>query len=546
MFGDRFIQYTHSLIINLDLILMDMNINIAPVFYIFMAKQNLKSASFIFFEETSKLDLDSKEIQTYCTTLWVINNLVKSLLVSNTESLINLTIDFNDFPNFEYDLSFLKLLNRCCHLKKLKVLFPTRNISTDTIFFLKQNNIEFSLTLSSFKLFNSQKISHCLNTFTNLKRLILFDCQIFRIDNFSSLINLEYLSLAHNYIYEIDPNIFFPKLKVLDLKYNNLCSIPKILFLSNLKYLDVSYNYISDIQDLSNLRKLQEFKAHNNLISDVQSLNNLTNLKTLFLANNEIVDISPLSRLVNLVSLELSFNSITKALIFNNFKSLQFLLLCDNEINKFHISDDSQLLSLTQLNLANNKLSTLKNIDKLINLKGLVVSSNKLTELSDGILNLKELTSLYLTDNEIKGCFTIKNGYFNKLKFFEINNNLISNIKIENNSLQNVISLSLTHNQLQKIEFINNEESIFNSFLPRIENLKLNNNQIESMEWLKDIAFNSRLKFVNLSGNKIKTIEKLNNLQYLHIFNLAQNKINNYTNLSFYSQVQDLILKAKY
>jgi len=162
-------------------------------------------------------------------------------------------------------------------------------------------------------------------------------------------------------------------------------------------------------------------------------------------------------------------------------------------VTDFYLSADTLRCNLsfdgaTELYFFYFGISKIINLDSLVNLSSLDLSSNQLTKIE----NLDYLVNLTYLDLRI-----------NQLTIIE---NL--------DSLVNLITLYLSGNQLTTIE---NLETLVN-----LNTLDLNYNQITTIENLDSLV---NLTYLDLSGNQLTTIENLDSLVNLTYLILSYNQL---------------------
>ena len=118
-----------------------------------------------------------------------------------------------------------------------------------------------------------------------------------------------------------------------------------------------------------------------------------------------------------------------------------------------NIGNIEKLTKLTHLTISNNKLTTLKGIENLTNLKSLDVNnSNKLTSLK-GIENLTNLESLYFSNSNIKLLNYVNN--LKKLTHISFHNTpAYDKIFLDNNNMNFLKMVSKKNNRKSKIDNI--------------------------------------------------------------------------------------------
>ncbi|MHA1648481.1 MAG: leucine-rich repeat domain-containing protein [Promethearchaeota archaeon] len=126
------------------------------------------------------------------------------------------------------------------------------------------------------------------------------------------------------------------------------------------------------------------------------------------------------------------------------FPNLYKLQLQTNKIKKLRILDDCENLEI--LNLSDNRINSagLALLPKISGLKSADFSFNKIDSL-ENFTNLREIESLYLSQNELKEIPPLPN--LSKLKFLDLTGNPIK--KLENlQYLESLISLKIDDSRL--------------------------------------------------------------------------------------------------
>ena len=203
------------------------------------------------------------------------------------------------------------------------------------------------------------------------------------------------------------PDEFFVKevlLKSIDFSNNQIKSLPKrIFFCKALVELVLANNNIEQLPDLSSLLNLESLLINNNKLIKTPSISGLSKLKTLNLSNNKLtnVELSSFSGLINVEQLILRSNIISQIppTLFKDLKKLILLDISENQMTSFESL--TELTSLDSLLLAFNRLSSFKGIEKFPNLTVLDLKNNKLKGLDVGVINLKKLKTLDVSNNDL-------------------------------------------------------------------------------------------------------------------------------------------------
>lgn len=194
----------------------------------------------------------------------------------------------------------------------------------------------------------------------------------------------------------------------------------------------------------------------------------------LFLTRNEITVLPPsLSNLQRLECLQLTFNFLEalpqeigeltslKALYvaFNllrsipeeigQLSSLRELMLTANQLESVPQSI-SQLINLEELFISCNRLNELPNLSRMVKLRILLASGNRLTRIPDGTLNLIHLQRLNLNSNRIT---EIPDNLtrLSHLRELYLSRNLLREIPFSFHSFTHLRDLDLSHNQITEV-----------------------------------------------------------------------------------------------
>ena len=180
-----------------------------------------------------------------------------------------------------------------------------------------------------------------------------------------------------------------------------------------------------------------------------------------------------------------------------------------NNIFKINIKDNQA----TEINLNNNKYGN-EILDIIYELK-----FNELTELKLGnnsindinmleFLECKRLEILYLNNNEIQDITVFKKVKFNNLKTLDLGNNKISDINVFSESLENLEELNLSNNNISDINVLERAKFI------KIKLLNLSKNDIYNIKTLEKMKFKD-IQYMDLSSNKINENKCSSTINYL-------------------------------
>jgi len=192
-------------------------------------------------------------------------------------------------------------------------------------------------------------------------------------------------------------------------------------------------------------------------------------------------------------------------------ENLKVLSLVD--LNLVEIPEEIiQLTNLTWLYLHNNQLTGLpEEISQLTKLTRLSLHNNQLTNLPSGITNFTNLTWLYLHNNQLSR-LPKEIAKLKALDRLYLNNNELTNLPKEITKLTKLKELYLSGNKLTSLP-----KGISN--LTNLARLDLSNNQITNLP--KEIIKLTKLGWLFLQNNQLtnlpKGIDKLSNLIKLHL-----------------------------
>lgn len=365
------------------------------------------------------------------------------------------------------------------------------------------------LDLSDNDLSGTESALGALASLNYLEQLSLSNCKISEIPDsvFSSKYLLEGLDLSYNKLKDVDfltltdsktqADMPFTELKELFLQGNYISDI------SNLSYVDGDGNVVSrtpNVKVLTLSRDLNYIeydtkengekvfrdveKYEYNILSsmDIKPIGLMEGLTTLWLGNNFIEDIEPIANCKLLTTLDLSGNSISA-------KSVG---------PEDGLAPLSELESLVCLKLDGNNIHTIYSLRYLRYLEILSLSNNSITDFSDKVPGLNNLTYLDLDGNQLKS-FNAKNYPKLTRLYLENQRKYDSETKEYTKTLTQVLGLDKA---------------------PELVELRLNHNDLE-VESIESIAVLTKLEYLSLSGSKVANLEFLKDLTLLRHLELA-------------------------
>ncbi len=298
-----------------------------------------------------------------------------------------------------------------------------------------------------------------------------------------------------------------------------------VCFSSDAAELDLSGLGLREISCLSLCTELQRLNLTDNEISDLSPLMDLQNLEQLRLAGNQITDLRQLMGMTGLRYLDVSRNAVSETSALAGLTKLQSLDLSDNPIRDF--SGLRKLVNLETLRLENTGITDedlvdLYDLNRLIVLtldrneglgsEAMSVLKGKLRNcsVSHGTLVLlvclagedfrTDITSLRIESTEMSTLYGLEK--FDRLETVELGRNRIENLTPFQNShsRDKIRYLDLSFNRIQDISPL--------SALSSLETLDLRSNQIVS---LRPLMRMTQLKKLDISGNPLqeKQVEEL-------------------------------------
>ena len=214
---------------------------------------------------------------------------------------------------------------------------------------------------------------------------------------------LEFLRLSHNNIEDVTPLKELTNLKHLYISHNRIVDVSPLGKLTNLVDFDISINYIADASVAKNYSKLNMFNAIRNKITDISYLDTITGLKILNVKKNNVSNIDSIKDLVGLEVLNLEDNKNLGGIkVIKNLTKLKELNLNNCEIDDADVTGDifAGLNGVVEIDLSNNRLTSVDFLANCTELNNLYLDNNKLTSL-DVLRGKTKLTALRFSGNEV-------------------------------------------------------------------------------------------------------------------------------------------------
>jgi Leucine-rich repeat (LRR) protein len=329
-----------------------------------------------------------------------------------------------------------------------------------------------------------------LSSLRSLQKLYIQDNSLISLEDRAlvGLISLQILNASNNFLVTLPPELFHSSrdIKEIYLQNNSISVLAPGLLegLDQLLVLDFSSNELT-----SNCVNRNTFSG-------------LVRLVVLNLASNDItrIDSHVFQDLYSLQILNLEKNGIEVIMenAFSSLSNLHALTLTHNKLSHLEPYHFTRLYVLNQLFLDNNRIKTIhpRTFENCTNLQDLGISGNALTEVPDGIRQLRYLKTLDLGENRIS--------------------------KLMNNSfegLDQLYGLRLIDNELRNIS-----RDAF-SALPSLQVLNLACNKIQVVDQ-GAFGTNPTLRAIRLDGNLLTEIDGIfTHLPGLVWLNVSDNQL---------------------
>ena len=272
----------------------------------------------------------------------------------------------------------------------------------------------------------------------------------------------------------------------------NAASMEQISKLTDVEEIDFyDCTKISDFDRLSGMPSLLSIDLEGSSESeselDLTGIEKIATLESLYIYRFESVDLMELRNATQLKSLWVEDS--------NNITNLNGL---------------AGLTNLTQLDLISDRISDLRPLSALTNLKALALSWNSITSLT-GLEGLTNLTDLILDGNQVSDLQPLTN--LRHLTDLCINGNRITSLTgLE--ALTNLTRLSLDGNQISDLQPISN--------LTNLEKLSFQENQISDLQPISNLT---NLTLLDIRWNNITSLSGLENLTNLTDIYAAANPL---------------------
>ncbi|KAI5960109.1 uncharacterized protein KGF55_004832 [Candida pseudojiufengensis] len=460
-----------------------------------------------------------------------LNKNLKILCINGETRLIgrkdNYPKSFLEFKNLKLNSSY----SICLNFSKFNQL---TSLSLSNLSFIQTRELNFPKNIKKLELIDCMISSHISSFPDSLRFLYIMggkwkikkNCNLSKLlklkieniddvqdlnDKISSCLNLLRLEVINSPIYITQRFRFPSSLKILKLINVKLKGIHKLAFPSLLEIVNLESNEINFLIKNSNLKILR--MDSNCLEADINASE--LSVKDLILSNNP-----------NLTSIELNSNttylnvSKTKinSIIGDNLSKLILDECKETDWNQFKFPRQ-----IIQLSIQNSEITKFEIFEKLLKLKNLNLSNNKITRMN--LNNFENLQNIDLSFNSLE---ELKIEDFPcSIKSIKCDSNFINKIDLE--KLENLEWLQLQNNQLKSVADLNN--------LPtNLKNLNLSSNEFQEI-LNTEFQIPKNLQFLTLNQCKIHKFDKILIPNSLISLNLSNNKLNFKTfEIEFYHQ----------
>lgn len=285
--------------------------------------------------------------------------------------------------------------------------------------------------------------------------------------------------------------------------FRQFTKVVQILLTSN-----TDENLLSEILDSNNLSHLTKLSINTDVVTALpESIGNLSKLIDLEVINTRITSLpESFTNLSTLTRVILSFNNLL--MLPENIDKLENLkvLVVNNNLTSLPESIGN-LSQLSYLSVSHNDLSTIpESIGNLTQLRELIISHNHLTSLPESIGNLTKLTLIFASHNKLTSVpATI--GNLSELYKLDLEDNHLTSLPESIGNLSKLSDLLIMNNKLTSLP-----ESMAN--LSELEELAINN-RVRVPESLKKLV-SKRRERGNANANANNTGDLTNNMFTLY------------------------------
>lgn len=357
-----------------------------------------------------------------------------------------------------------------------------------------------SLTYLDLSVNNLEKLPDAITSLIGLEELYLNDTYLeFLPANFGRLINLRILELRDNNLITLPKSMSrLQQLQRIDIGNNEFTELPEVIgHLINLTELWCDGNRIRRINcNVANLKELIHFDGSNNLLQYLPTdIGNWQKCQEMCISTNELEELPfSIGMVKSLIALKADENQLQELPdSICELENLEELMVSHNDLFKlpttigllrrlrFLTADENLLrilpnelcscISLTILSVRGNKLTKIPvDIGRLTQLRVINVVNNFLTQLPVTILNLRQLSALWISDNQSQPLMPLQKEFNEELQCYYLTCYLLPQVLNTTNST-NPDGTSKAQNDYYASE--NCDASPQNEHLNALENLSL-------------------------------------------------------------------------
>lgn len=305
-----------------------------------------------------------------------------------------------------------------------------------------------SLTYLDLSVNNLEKIPDAITSLLGLEELYLNDTFLeFLPANFGRLVNLRILELRDNNLITLPKSMSrLTQLRRIDIGNNEFTELPEVIgHLVSLRELWCDGNRIRRINcNVSTLKDLIHFDGSNNLLQSLPTdIGNWQRCQELCLSTNELEELPfSIGMMKSLVALKVDENQLQELPdSISELQNLEELMVSHNDLFRLpttigllrqlrFLTADENLLrilpnevcscsALTILSVRGNKLTKIPvDIGRLTNLRVLNIVNNFIAQLPVTILNLRQLSALWISDNQGQPLMPLQKEFNEETQFY--------------------------------------------------------------------------------------------------------------------------------
>lgn len=292
---------------------------------------------------------------------------------------------------------------------------------------------------------------------------------------------------------------------------SDLDSLKDLEALTKLEYLGVAYSAVADLEGIEKFENLVVLDASNCKLTTIEGIENASNLLGLYVGSNSLTSLAGVEKLNKLETLEFSSNKVEELPKFSENSALVNISATGNKLTEAAID----LKNLKSLYLNENEIKTI-DIKSPV-LETLDVSDNNVIDLTT-LSGLTTLEGLDLSGNkgiiDISPLASLKNLTTLGLVFDKDN---VADKLTDISALKDMTkleSLSISYTGVSDISAI--------AGMKELTTLVINNSKVNDISAIEKLE---KLTSIDLSENEISDISKLGEKKKVTSVNLSGNKI---------------------